>query len=435
MSQKNQEVSVAFPAGDGWDLWSRKSGSFELADSRELDKEGNVEPFRSASHYAFPVVSVSAVPVWVSSDDPTILPGLITMHLEKLGLKPEDNSAGVLVDYKVALRKPPAAEGQPPRILVLVSVLSTNFSHTLPRQIPGFFEISPRFMILPGNHVVVWRELDRLVCAVTREDQLVYFQALASSELDAEAVREIQCLLFSLQGEGVVDEPRGMVLWTDKVAEGAEDLAKNLLGLKVVHEERPDPVMPAKSSKLVPNEVAIIRAQQKKARRIRNAALGLAALYIIGLAVFAGFYVKQMLEVRDLKDELAMIEPQVGWIANFKSEWDRHEAAVDPGRYPMELFHQVTTLLPAKGVRFVGFSHERSYDESTNSLTRDQIIIDGEAMNVGEANKYVSKVRTSQGSLEDYEWDWLRRPAADPRKNNVATFRFQGDYIYASTQE
>ena len=376
MSQKTQEVSVAFPADHGWELWSRKSGTFELAGAEEIDeKTGEVAPFRAATHYAFPVVSVSAVPVWVTSDDPTILPGLIDMHLEKIGLKPE-LSEGSLIDYKVALRHPPVEEGQPPRILVVVSVLSRLFAHPLPRQIPSFYEISPRFLILPGNHIVVWKELNRLVCAVTRDDQLVYFQALASETVDEEAIREIQCMLISLEGEGVVEKSNGLVFWTDDTEEGIEEPVQRLLDLRIIREERPDPVLPAKNSKLVPNEVAIIREQQRKARRVRRLALGVAALYIIGIAAFAGLYVKKLIEVQGIEQEVADLRPQVGWIPSFQERWDRHEATIDANRFPMELFHQTVSRLPEKGVRFTSFTLERSYNDTDNTLERDQAALD-----------------------------------------------------------
>ena len=102
----------------------------------------------------------------------------------------------------------------------------------------------------------------------------------------------------------------------------------------------------------------------------------------------------------------------------------------------MELFHQTVSRLPEKGVRFTSFTLERSYDETENTLERDQVIIDGEAQNTAEPNRYFSNVTKAEGALGTYQWKWLRRPVIDTRKRErTATFRFQGDYIYATPKE
>jgi len=424
MSRKEAVVSLAIPSENGWDLWQRQGGAFELVGHEEIDEEGAVGRFRAASHYAFPVLSVFTVPLWANTDDPALLQGLVEMQLEKLGLKPEA-SQGKLLDYKMALLgEPGAGEGDAPRNLVLATVLSSNFKHSLPRQTPQFFDISPRFYILPGNHVLLWKELGRIVVAITRNDQLIYSQALGSHTIDENAVQELKCLLMELSLQGVIAKPAGLVLWTEAVADGADALLEKSLGLKVRRDEKPEPVLPAKGSKLVPSEVALLRLEQKRREKQRVVLLVAAAVYVAFAAWFAFDYFLTARELKGDQAEAAALEPKVGWMGPFKAVWDQVEDTIDGDRYPVELFHRVQSLLPPKGVGFA------SYISEGNLIT-----IDGVSRTTAEANNYGGKVMGSD-QLADYEWQWLQRPTVDTRKRDrTATFRIQGKYKYGKTED
>jgi len=426
-SKKTTEVTVAIPGEDGWQLWLRKSGSFEMIDKQLLDEDGSVEPFRSATHYAFPVVSVFAAPLWVATDDPVMLHSVVDMQLEKLGLRP-DTGTGKLVDHKLAVKGHgvPAKEGEPAPIrnLVLANVLSPNYQHALPRHAPDFFDISPRFFVLPGNHVTLWKELGRVVLAITSNDQLVYFQSLTASSVNEAAIRELKCLLMQLRMEGTIEQPSGLVIWTDDVAAGVREFAKSTLAMDCEVEDKPRPVLPARGSKLVPSEVADIRENERKRDKIRNVLLGVAALYLIGMGFLAFDYFMKVREVQKYRNELAILKPQVEWIPAINRKWAAIEPAVDGNQYPLELLHRTISLLPPKWVRFAGFTYEQS-----------MITIEGESSNTAEANKYGGKVFKSE-LLEDYKWNWIQRPVIDTRKRErTATFKIQGESIYGQTQD
>ncbi len=446
MSKKEEETIVAIPGEEGWELWQRQSGVFELIDQRELDEEGNYEPFRHATHYGFPLVSAFAIPLWVATDDPALLPNVVDMQLEKLGLKP-DSVNGTLMDYKMALKGEPlpalpeepkksepvieglegldiSEDGEPEepaepaaRNLVLATVLSPNYSHSLPKLGADFFDVSPRFFVLPGNHVTVWKELGRIVIAITRNDQLVYFQALSGDTLDLDAVHEIKCLLMQLFVEGVVTQPAGFVIWTEEVDSGVEAAVKEQLELQPIVEEKPRPVIPAKGSKLVPAEVDLLRQAQARAERRKKIILGVAALYLVGVGFALFNYFMQQREVSNLRAELAALEPQVGWIGPQRAKWRTFEKAFDGNRYPIEVFHRCVSLLPPKGVRFVDFK-----------ITDGMVVIDGQASNTTVANQYGGKVFKSD-LLKDFNWQWTKRPTVDTRKREkTAAFKIQGKY-------
>ncbi len=421
---KEAIVSLAIPSENGWELWQRQAGVFELVGREDFDEEGNLGRFRAASHYAFPVVSVFTVPLWVQTEDPALLQGIVEMQLEKLGLKP-DGGQGKLLDYKMAiLGEPGASEGEAPRNLLLATVLSSNFQHALPRQSPLFFDSSPRFYILPGNHIILWKELGRIVVAITRNDQLIYSQALSSHILDENAVQELKCLVMELSMQDVVTKPAGVVVWTDSIEEGALASLEKALGLKARRDERPDPVLPAKGSKLVPAEVALLRLEQKRREKRRIILLAAAAVYLVVAGFFVVDYFLKLRELKGYQAEVATLEPKVGWMAPFRSLWDAVEESIDADRYPVELYHRVQSNLPPKGVALTSYVSEGKL-----------ITIDGASSKTADANNFGGKIFNSD-LLADYEWTWLQRPTLDPKKRDqTATFRIQGKYKYGKTED
>ena len=123
-----------------------------------------------------------------------MLGNLVEMQLEKSGLKPEPGS-GRMLDYRT-VQTVDSGEGR--RHLILATVLNADYHHPLPNKGAEEFDVSARFLTLPGNHIVIWRELGRLVAALTRGGELVYFQGLNSSEFDSAAVQEIRLPKYSM---------------------------------------------------------------------------------------------------------------------------------------------------------------------------------------------------------------------------------------------
>ncbi|MGI9239280.1 MAG: hypothetical protein ACR2RV_00680 [Verrucomicrobiales bacterium] len=404
---KQQDTSICFPGEESWELWRQKSGIFELVETAEFEDGNLVRPFKSATHFAFPIVSAFAVPVWASSDDKAVVNGVVEMHLEGLGVKP-GNPVGQLVDQRVALRK----DG---RSLVLATVLSEGYQLSLPKQSPEHFDVSARFLTLPSNHVTLWRELGRLVLAVTRDDSIVHFQALSAEQIDEEAVREIKCLMLQLATEGVVDEPAGLMLWVQGVEDPIVKLAEEELGMRVMRDLRPSPVLPEKGSKLLPTEVAIQRLSAERRRKIRNIALGLAAVWaaFIGYHFFSYFKAKK--KANELARSMQVLRPRAEWIPEFKARYDQVKKAVEVEHFPVELFYLAAAKLPEKGVRFTDFSIEG-----------DSIRIQGEAENSNAANKY-GGVIFGADELGAYEWIWEKRPAYNTkRKDGTVEFAIFG---------
>ena len=407
--RKEQDTSICFPGEDSWELWKQKSGIFELVETAEIEDGSVARPFKAATHFAFPIVSAFAVPVWASSEDKAVVRGVVEMHLEGLGVKP-GNLVGELVDHRVALRK----EG---RSLVLATVLSEGYELSLPRQSPDHFDVSARFLVLPSNHITVWKELGRIVLAVTRDDSIVHFQALSAEQIDAEAVREIKCLMLQLFTEGVIESPSGLVLWVEGVDHAVVELAREKLGIRVLLDHRPSPVLPEKGSKLLPTVVAIQRQGVERRRKIQKIALALAAVWAIFIGYHLWDYYKEKKEADLLVRSMNALRPKAVWIPDFKGRYEKLEKAIEVDRFPIELFHICVSKLPDKDVRFTNFAIEN-----------ETIRIQGEAMNSAAASKF-GGVLFDVEELQPYKLGWETRPKYNTkRKDGTVEFSIVSRY-------
>ncbi len=429
MAKNDSDITLCFPGENGWELWSEQSGRLVLGETRPLEEgnEGGCEPFQSASHYAFPVNSVFAVPIWTATDSPEMLGNLVEMQLEKSGLKPEPGS-GRMLDYRT-VQTVDSGEGR--RHLILATVLNADYHHPLPNKGAKEFDVSARFLNLPGNHIVIWRELGRLVAALTRGGELVYFQGLNSSEFDSAAVQEIRCVLLGLEGagpvsteemgQGILSQISGIHVWLEDADEPVVSELQQALDLDTIIALRPDPVLPSGYSGLLPGVVAIAREQKQRAQMIRNVILALAACYLVFLGVYFFSHFKVETERETLSAEVNGLDKELGWIAPFEKKWEEIEPVINGQTHPSELLHRCTLQLPAKDVRFTSFA-----------VKGNTITIIGECRDPNAGRRFGAKLMNAS-VMSDYKWEWLQRPTVNTRlKDGTATFRLQGGYKYVN---
>ena len=94
---------------------------------------------------------------------------------------------------------------------------------------------------------------------------------------------------------------------------------------------------------------------------------------------------------------------------------------------PMELFQEISRVLPPRGVRLTGITLDNGQKEGIEGRSRQRITIDGESENLALANNTGVAIMTSD-ELDHFEWKWLRRPSIDTRRTDrTATFRIQGE--------
>ena len=443
MAKKSIDKTICFPGEDGWELWKHTEDRFgqaeyELVEEMQLDESGSCEPFKDATHYAFPINSVFAVPIWVRTDEPSVIKNLVEMQLEKMGLKPT-SGIGQLLDYQTVcvIESEPSSEtqeGPVKRSLILATVLNPDYKHPLPKTGSKEFDVSARFLQMPGEHIVVWKELGRLVMAVDHEGELEYFEGLTSNKFDSAAVNEINCILLGLDGagpvsgdfkNGIANEISGAHIWLDEFDQSAKDEFEEVLGIKVTAGAKPDPFLPESTSNLVPSEVVEQRVQQKKAQKIRYALLGAAVIYLLLAAVLLGAYFKEKFEADKLSKEVKRLEPSVKWIPEFREKWRELSSALDSDSYPAELLHRATAAVPPQDVRFTSFKYDDRV--AVGGKLKRIIVIDGQSKDA-KAGRDFYALLTKNKDLEYFKWAWLKQPQVDPRKKDrTAVFQIRGE--------
>lgn len=410
-STKN-ETALFLPGPEFWELWKTNgSGKFRRDETTAMHS-ASPEKVPSGVRFSYPVSAAFAVPFWASTNDPALLEDVGDMQLEKLGLKPP-GAMGKLREFNVV-------DQVGNRSLAVATVLAPHPGTRFSRTPPDSFQVSPFHYKLPSDSVVVWRELGRLVMAVTRNDAPVYFAALSATAIDAAAMQEIRCILLQLGTQEAIPGIDQVVLWLGARRDNeAAELIRSQLGVPAVFADPPPPELPAHESTLVPEEVALARYQSAQRRRWRNRLVVAGFVYLALIGVFVGRLLLTQREADGLKAEIAKDSPQSEAIRQTQMQWESLRLAVDVSTYPTEMLLRMVNVLPPRGVRLTQFQ-----------LTEDSIFLKGEASSAPEAIKFKG-VLTNDPAFADYEWNFPP-PVIVP--NMGATFQTKGTLRYAVSQ-
>ncbi|WP_395744093.1 hypothetical protein [Prosthecobacter sp.] len=299
---------------------------------------------------------------------------------------------------------------------VLVATLALS-GESLPAEgwsgRPAQFEPSVRMLPLPENGIAVWRELGRQVVTFSCGGRLLHAAVLASRVLDVDAAFEIRDLCAALQAHDFVTEPPAVHVWTACETDFIPQLACLFVEAEVRREARPDPRPPETPGGLLPLQVAALR-QQQQTRQSRL--LLLAAAAVMYLCFFGAWWLRlQWREgrVNQTEAELTARQPELDRVAQAQSQWQALEGAVNPDLYPVEVFHQIVSLLPEEGVRLKEFHIENG-----------KVVVSGEATTVNHALGFKGRLTTCAG-LQHYEWSF---PLPSIREDNRAEFRAEGTF-------
>ncbi len=292
---------------------------------------------------------------------------------------------------------------------VLVGTLALTAESSLSDS-PGY-EPSARMLSLPGNGIAVWRELGRYVAAFTRDASLLHVAVLTSRILDADAAFELRDVCAALQTHGFIGEVPAIHVWTHCEPDFAPQLACLFAESSVAKESRPDPCLPPVASGLLPVQVAVRRLQQQRSQRRM---LMLAAAALAYLCFFGAWWLR--LQWRDsglnrADAEMAARQPEIDLVREAQTRWLEMETAINPDLYPVELFHQIVSLLPEEGIRLKEFQ-----------IDDGRLIVSGEAATVNQALGFKDRLAGSE-PLRRYVWNF---PVPTIREDNRADFRAEG---------
>jgi len=415
----NTEAGICLPGEQSWELWKHGSSGWQLAHTAPAAPEGGPASFKTASVFGYPVSAAFAVPVRAATGDPDLLPDIIEFQLEKQGLKPE-TPVGNLLDWRTV-------EREDARTLLLASVLNAQMADDLPREAPARFEISPYLFYLPDDHLVIWKELGRLVFCVTRGDQPVYYHALSTTSLTTGTAAEIEQLLMPLFTQGIITNLNGIVLWTEAVEHGAAEELSRTFGAKVRSERRPKPTLPQEASSIVPVSVAMGKIRAAKLRRIRNIVIGCLVAYLAVPAFFGVRYYLAYQDLDTLKRKMNTMQVQYGNVAATLAQQRVMEVVTRPETYPIELLNQVLTPLyqPNSQARLLSIEIERKVPDAGAQTASIAIKGESNAANTVPATLYATRIKNNP-ALKEFTWDSKAQDQKDSGGSPVVPFQING---------
>jgi hypothetical protein len=338
---KTTDNVLLVPGESGWEIWTGPStAAFTLHAATAIERAADLTDLPAGDLLLFfPVKSLTAIPMRVSSDDDALFPDLAALHAERLGLRP-DPMAGQLTDLFVIARE---AENT-----ALVSIqLRAPGEGEMPPRGPKSFDISARAYPLTGDTLAVWKEFSRWVFALSHQGNLVYCQATSgtSAQPDEALAREVRLALIQLSMQGLEIEPARVVFWTSSEN---PDSAALTAAFKVPVEISPRtaPVLPTPLSKLLPADV---RAARRAAQRRQRVMLGAAAVALIYLGIIGWFGYglwKDHSETQNLLQQAAAAAPEGEAYAAHVAKWDELAHVVELENAPVDILSRISACIP-----------------------------------------------------------------------------------------
>jgi len=394
------------PTGaEPWELWVLGGkASAELAQicTTPLDNR-----LRKNTTLALPVSQVFCLPLWLNETDAKQFAGMIPLQLELRGLQPRGNGPAVF-DWTVVAR-----EGV--RTLVMVGVLPATLAPEIHAEAYDSFDLSARYLPFPENTLTIWREHDRLAVAITRGQNLVYYQALAEGRITPRVVQDLSCAQTALAMQGIVTPLQKVLLWTEISSEERTTL-QGALPLPIEQKECPSPTPPPQTWKLTPSTVSEAKRIRASRRWQRRALMVFLAVYLLAVAWMVSRLVLTSLKVDDLRKWQSEHSQALALVQAGRAAWKELAPVVDTKNYPLELLLQASQSIPADQLHLTLFETGGGH-----------LLIKGEAKNVEGAFQFLNKLKTDP-YFSGYTLDMVGNPR--PLPNDLAQFQIEGTYAH-----
>jgi hypothetical protein len=399
MAGKLEKSRVHFlRAVDEWEYWTftdNKRPHFV----RRLNSPSEIH---TQMVVALPTRCTITYPAWLTTSDPTVIPEMLHLQLEKRGLLGK-NGSGSATHYRVV-------ETRGNQTLAVATILQPEFPKELVFERAQRYEPSAYTFPLPQDRMVIWRERGRLAVAATRGPEPVVMQVLGDDTLSETAALELKCIVFELESQQLCDRLLGITLWGQFSVEEAERLERSI-GLKVIRDAVPPPDLPKIRSRLMPPEVHLLHERRRHRSRIIAGLAWLAALYVIGVIGMIGYILWQRRAAESLRAELEQQEPTVTAIQATAQRWKQIEWAVNPKLYPVEILYQVAGLLPPDGLRLTALE-----------IQNGKVVIHGESSTAPAAFKLAEEIK-AKADLQMFTW---QMPSPTLRPDGRADFTIEG---------
>lgn len=413
----SKQVLLTPAAGLDWEVWavngqgSKKSNGDLRFERTVTDAEMSTNS-PSQAIVALPVSQCLMLPIWLTSSDPGLYREMILAQLEKRGLPIR---SGLVFDYSVV------AEVEN-RSLVRVTMLPADFPDALCIARAKTYISSACVLPFPENQIVLWRERNQLVLAVTRGCDAIYIQVISrrsegSTPLPSGIQQDLHSIRLALEMDQVVPEIAGITLWG-----GFPEFESALKPLKLPLQQgtRPSPdagclALAASKSELLP--LPLQTARSTRSRRDRNIRIAIVAAvaYVLLVCMLWIYLHSVQVKAARVMELVTRDKPSADKLEQTAACWRVIEPAVNPKLYAIEQFYQCASDLPGAGVRFETF-------ETLGTTIR----IKGTARNAPTVFRFVERLEKNKG-LSNYRWK-LGQPKL--KNDDTADFKIEGMLSY-----
>jgi len=356
---------------------------------------------RKNATLTLPVSQVFCLPLWLNETDAKLFAGIIPLQLELRGLQPRGTDP--VFDWSVV-----AQDGT--RTLVMVGVLPANLSPDLHADLYESFDLSARYLPFADNSLTLWREQDRLVFAITRGKNLVYYQALAEGTITPRVMQDLSCAQATLTMQGILTPLQKVVLWTD-ITPQEQAMVQDALPLPILQEELPPPALPAQPWKLTPSLVGEAKRNRENLIWMKRGLVLFLVVYLLAVAWMVTQYVMTSLRVNDLKKWQADNASALDTVHDGQAAWKQLAPVVDPKNNPLELLLETDKSVNTDQLHLTDFEAGGGH-----------LVIKGEAKNIAGAFEFLSKLN-SDPFFSGYN---LAMNNPRPLPNDLAQFQIEG---------
>ena len=400
-------TSLRFPGDTTWETWRcNRAGQWELAADAGASEKVGVHGIQA--------LCVDSAPFWSANqeDEGTDHAEVATLRWEALGVSDEDG-ARQSAQWTVV--------EQPHRHLIGSMAISGDMLDHESLGMPAEnYDLAARMLVMPADGVALWRELGRYVVAITRSGALLHVSMLAAPVLDDAAGIELRDLLLALDAHEFLDRVESVRVWTECDEDFLATLSKVFQCENVVQQPRPQPTLPERLVHLVSMEVAGQRAAQMRRMRLVQIGSALAAVFVLVFAGWAAMLYRQESVLAQAEKEIRDSAPQVREVQEARDAWSAMEQAVSPDMYPMELYHQIITLLPPTGIKLNEFQ-----------IDDVKLTVRGEASDTEKAFNFRDQL-TNSPALSRFDWNF---PVPKSLDGTRVQFDTVGTYIREETNE
>ncbi|MBL9142639.1 MAG: hypothetical protein JNM99_03060 [Verrucomicrobiaceae bacterium] len=403
MSNRTSKLKheLLIPGDTSWELWSSTSlGAMEHVRSFDDSRPGSFATTAARRTLALPAASVWVLPAWLKGEREH-LRDMANLHLERLSVRTPGHEQAMIVNSIDE-----SAGSHLTRVVALKDVTTPLAELKL---LPDDCQLSAMCFALAPNSITIWRELGRLVVAITVGPQLAYFSPMSASSLDQSGLAELNNICLQLTFQKVLESLSGIVLWME---DGDVERIHKMTGLEVRRDSRPGPrLIAGQQTGLMPMDVIAARQAQQASARHRMVALSAGFVIAVFVAAFSALMSIATSERDALREKIAEITPRASRVAGHRAAWMEAAPAVDPTQFPMQV---LLNCMEPKSPELALMSFE---------CTPDRVLIQGHTPSVEEALKYQQDIKDSE-NLTAFIWE-----AGVPKINerdNSATFELKG---------